>query len=137
MNPILASSIANLGCNIIQRVIPTPSKNSNQTNSVDFATNLERLENAELSGADLEILKSDLLNSPEIQDFLTRNHGNKISIDQLADGSIRFLSSSGDFLSLSSENSCHSKASEFFQQSLRAGVNLDTSRVSTVVILSG
>jgi hypothetical protein len=58
-----------------------------------------------------------------------------IHLDKLADGSMRLVSSSGDFLTLSPNSEIGQKASQFHSSSLNIGENITASRPNSVTLV--
>ena len=133
MNPVVATSLINLGSNIVNKVfsplVPTPP--ANQT---DFEANLKSYQDQPVSKTDLEKVKTELLNSPELKDFLSKNSGCTISVDQFSDGSVRILSSSGDFIKLNQNSPLLAKADQFLHGSLTLGQNLNPERTNSAIL---
>lgn len=134
MEPILASSLLNLGSNLIQKAFPL---SGNPQNSVEnFESDLSRIQKKQEVVLDLDLLKTDLIESQELKDFLARNNGNTISLDQLSDGSVRFLSSSGDFITFQPDIPICETASLYLHGSFAEGKNTNLERPNSVILIS-
>jgi hypothetical protein len=134
MNPVVATSLINLGSNIINKaftseVVTTP------VSKTDFESNLKSFQNHPVSITDLEKVKSELLNSPEMKEFLSKNSDCTISVDQFSDGSVRILSSSGDFITLNQNSPLLAKADQFLHGSLKLGENINPERTNSAILI--
>ncbi len=138
MNPIVATSLINLGGSILGKAIPSsvPSIPPSGTR-LSFEDSLNRSLPAPVAPPiDLEKTKDTLVTCPELSDFLSRNQGNRITLDEMADGSIRFLSSSGDFTVLGKGSAAWEPARQYLNGCLQTQCNLSTDRIRSAVLLS-
>ena len=117
MDPITASGVFTLGKELINKV-------SNSLNSSDSSDSLcfeKELDKSQVSSPknvdsilkiqDLENdLKSELLKDPKTAKFFQENQENTVYLEKRADGSVQFVSSSGQSLTLQKENTCCTKA---------------------------
>lgn len=135
MDPVIATGLVNIGSNILQKILPPNTPSVEDSKSSSFESNLKDLEGSSLSVKSLETLRSEIKDSPELQDFLSRNSGNKISLDKLSDGSVRVLSSTGDFMTLRPESSTCANANQFLGISISSGQNLNPDRKNSVMLI--
>lgn len=134
MDPVIATGLINLGGNLLKQALPATAEVSPATEA-NFENNLLAHQHSNIAKiGDLDQLRSDLLKSPEVSEFLSRNTGNSIALDQLSDGSVRLLSSSGDFISLRPDTSTCRLANQFFHSSIASGENIHPQRVNSVIL---
>ena len=133
MNPVVATSLINLGSNIVNRAFSSPVATTSATKT-DFESNLKSFQDQPVSKKDLEKVKTELLNSPELKEFLSKNSDCTISVDQFSDGSVRILSSSGDFITLNQNSPLLAKADHFLHGSLKLGENLNPERTNSAIL---
>ena len=133
MNPVVATSLINLGSNIVNKAFSSPVATTPVTKT-DFESNLKSFQDQPVSKTDLEKVKTELLNSPELKDFLSKNSDCTISVDQFSDGSVRILSSSGDFITLNQKSPLLAKADQFLNGSLELGENLNPERTNSAIL---
>jgi hypothetical protein len=133
MNPVVATSLINLGSNIVNKAFSSAGE-PKAAPAEDFETKLRSFQNKPIDAAQLEGIKNELLQSPELKSFIEKNTNCTISLDQLSDGSIRVLSSSGDFLTLNKESLLLAKADQFLNASLKNSANLNPERANSVIL---
>ena len=133
MNPVVATSLINLGSNIVNKAF-SPQVATPSVSKVDFESNLKSFQDQPNSSSDLQVVKTELLNSPELKNFLSNNSECTISVDQLSDGSVRILSSSGDFITLNQNSPLLAKADQFLHGSLELGKNLNPERTNSAIL---
>jgi hypothetical protein len=133
MNPVVATSLINLGSNIVNKAFSSPIATTPVTKT-DFESNLKSFQDQPVSKTDLEKVKTELLNSPELKEFLSKNSDCTISVDQFSDGSVRILSSSGDFITLNQNSPLLAKADQFLNGSLELGENLNPERTNSAIL---
>lgn len=133
MNPVVATSLINLGSNIVNKAF-SPQVATPSVSKADFESNLKNFQDQPISSSDLQVVKTELLNSPELKNFLSNNSECTISVDQLSDGSVRILSSSGDFITLNQNSPLLAKADQFLHGSLELGKNLNPERTNSVIL---
>ena len=133
MNPVVATSLINLGSNIVNKAFSS-SVATGPVTKTDFETNLKGFQDQPISKTDLEKVKTELLNSPELKEFLSKNSDCTISVDQFSDGSVRILSSSGDFITLNQKSPLLAKADQFLHGSLELGENLNPERTNSAIL---
>jgi len=135
MDPIIATGLVNIGSNIVQKVFRTDITSTQNTQSLSFESNLNKAGGVSTSQPNMEGLRSELKDSPELKDFLSQNSGNTITMDQLSDGSVRVLSSSGSFMTLRPDSPTCSKACQFMELSTSTGQNLSPDRSNSVILI--
>ena len=133
MNPVVATSLINLGSNIVNKAF-SPQVATHSVSKSDFESNLKSFQDQPISSTDLQAVKTELLNSPELKNFLSNNSECTISVDQLSDGSVRILSSSGDFITLNQNSPLLAKADQFLHGSLELGKNLNPERTNSAIL---
>ena len=133
MNPVVATSLINLGSNIVNKAF-SPQVATPSVSKADFESNLKNFQDQPISSSDLQVVKTELLNSPELKNFLSNNSECTISVDQLSDGSVRILSSSGDFITLNQNSPLLAKADQFLHGSLELGKNLNPERTNSAIL---
>jgi hypothetical protein len=133
MNPVVATSLINLGSNIVNKAF-TSQAATTPASKTDFESNLKSFQDQPVSKTDLEKVKSELLNSPELKEFLSKNSDCTISVDQFSDGSVRILSSSGDFITLNQNSPLLAKADQFLHGSLKLGENINPERTNSAIL---
>jgi len=133
MNPVVATSLINLGSNIVNKAF-SPQVATPSVSKADFEFNLKSFQDHPISSTDLQAVKTELLNSPELKNFLSNNSECTISVDQLSDGSVRILSSSGDFITLNQNSPLLAKADQFLHGSLELGKNLNPERTNSAIL---
>jgi hypothetical protein len=136
MDPIIATGLVNIGGNILQKILPSNRPSVENSKSSSFESNLKDLQDSSLSLKSLDTLRTEITDSPELQDFLSRNSGNKISLDKLSDGSVRVLSSTGDFMTLRPESPACAKANQFMEDSIYSDQNLSPDRKNSVILIA-
>jgi hypothetical protein len=135
MDPVIATGLVNIGSNILQKILPSNPPSVENSKSSSFESNLKDLQDSSLSPKSLETLRAEIKDSPELQDFLSRNSGNKISLDKLSDGSVRVLSSTGDFMTLRPESPACANANQFLANSVSSGQNINPGRENSVMLI--
>jgi hypothetical protein len=133
MNPVLASGLLKIGSDLVSRAIPSPR--DNLTASRSFENELKDVQVTRAEAVNLSQLQKEILDIPEIQNFISQNPDSTVTIDQLSDGSIRVLSSTGDFMTLRPESASCQKAVEFLKGSIAEGKNLSTERDGSVTLI--
>ncbi len=133
MNPVLASGLLNLGSDIVRRTLPafpdpTPSVGKS------FQADLANLQEQKLAAPDLNQLKDEILDIPEVKRFISQNQDCTITMDQLSDGSVRFLSSSGDLMTIRSDSPTSGILNQYLKGSIATGQNLSPERSDSVIL---
>jgi hypothetical protein len=134
MDPIIATGVINLGSTLINKVLPkTP--NDFHSNKVNFDKDLTQFTEAKvLSSSEISDLRKEVLSLPGVKEFLSKNEGNSISIDKMSDGSVRLLSTSGDFMTLRPDHPSSALVSKYFDSSISASTNLNQQRPNSVIL---
>ena len=143
MNPIIASSLANLGKDIlaggIQVLQPSkaaslPSSPRIFTSELETAQKVGTHQDTVLSTKELDQIKEQLLKDPTIRDFIEQNLGNTIHLDKLANGSFRLLSSSGALHVIKKDSAASRLANDFHNGCVKLNQNLVSSDSSKVIL---
>ena len=136
MDPVIATGLVNIGSNILQKILPQTPKSSENLGPSSFESNLKEIQSSSHSPHGLEALRTELKGSPELTDFLSQNSGDTITLDQMSDGSVRLLSSSGGFMTLRPESPTCAKANQFMKASISTGQNLSPDRKNSVILIA-
>ncbi|MDG1356542.1 MAG: hypothetical protein P8P90_09910 [Opitutales bacterium] len=135
MDPVIATGLINIGGNILQKILPSNPPSVENSKSSSFESNLQDIQGSSPTSKSLETLRDEITNSPELKDFLSRNSGNEISLDKLSDGSVRVLSSTGDFMTLRPESPACANANQFLANSMSSGQNINPGRENSVMLI--
>ena len=138
MNPIFATGLVNLGKDFVSSGIKLFSQGNLTTiDKQSFANKLESA-NAQQSSSpqkqNLDHLRKELLNDPELRKFISQNEGHNLQLDKSANGTFRLLSSSGDLLIIDQSSPCLHLAQAYHKACLSNGQNLVSSDHSKVTI---
>jgi len=144
MNPIIASSLANLGKDILaggaqlfqlskSTYLPAPSGifKSELESAQKIGTHHQ---DKVLSVKELDQIKEQLLKDPKIREFIEQNLGNTVHLDKLANGSFRLLSSSGALHVIEKDSTTSHLANEYHNGCLKLNQNLVNSDSSKVIL---
>ena len=138
MNSIVATGLLNIGKEIIKANFPGLKSSPDSASQKQFSAHLTNAESKQLAGKhtlqSIESSKKELLSSPIIQKFLSKNAGCEITLDQLANGSFRCHSSSGEFIIIEQDSEFHQSAKSFFELSLKHEKNLANNRLDAVLL---
>ena len=143
MNAIIASSLANLGKDILAGGIQVfqPSKSASLPSSPQvFTSELESAQKADaiqdtvLSTKDLDQIKEQLLKDPKIREFIEQNLGSTLHLDKLANGSYRLLSSSGALHVIEKDSATSQLANHYYNGCVKLNQNLVSSDSSKVIL---
>ena len=133
MNPVLASSLVNVGKSLIDQLSktsPTQFKVGNKTFSaeLDNVTSITKFNQSSIT------LRQNLLQDPVIQSFLSKNAECEIYFQKRADGSSQILSSSGDTITFDRDSNTNALIHQYFDQCVREAVCLSPHRPGTVLL---
>ena len=143
MNPIIASSLANLGKDILaggiqvfqpSKSAPLPSSSQIFTSELESAQNIGSHQDTVLSTKELDQIKDQLLKDPKVREFIEQNLGNTIHLDKLANGSFRLLSSSGALHIIEKDSAACRLASDYHNGCVKLNQNLVSSDSSKVTL---
>ena len=136
MHPSLIHEIASIGTSLLSRGIESASRiNKPGPDPKLFSAKLSEAQ-ALPETRSIEEMRTDIIESSSISQFLEQNKGNSISLDLLADGSMKLLSSSGDFLTLDKQTEICILARKFHQACLSSGESLSQDRPSLVKLIA-
>jgi len=143
MDPITATGVISISKELINKVSSSLGSNS-KVNPLPFSNELEKSQSSHVSvvepGTRAQILerdlKSDLLDDPDTAAFFKRNESNQLFIEKRADGSVQFISSSGESLVFDSESKHCGKALELVNLCLENKINLSSMRPNAVTFTS-
>jgi len=138
MNPIFATSLVNLGRDFVSSGVKLFTKgNLTPTDKQSFALKLQSVkaqQGLNSQSQNLDQLRKDLLNNPELRKFISQNDGHTLQLDKSANGSFRILSSSGDLFVIDQSSSCIQLAQEYHHACISKGQNLVPADHSKVLI---
>lgn len=133
MNPVLASSLVNVGKSLIDQLSkpsPTQFKVGNKT----FSAELDNVNSITKFNQSSNTLRQSLLQDPVIQSFLSKNAESEIYFQKRADGSSQILSSSGDTITFDRDSNTNALIHQYFDQCVREGVCQSAHRPGTVLL---
>jgi hypothetical protein len=143
MNPITTSGVITIGKELLDRAAnllpPTQESESTQFSShlADASSNSDKGVNSEIQMQELEKkLKADLLKDPLTANFFQQNQSNQIFLEKRADGSVQFVSSSGQSLILEKSSVHCSKAIQLFDFCHENQINITSLRPNAVTFNS-
>ena len=143
MDPITASGVISIGKELLNKV--TTSINREKTlNPSSFSEELNKSQSGKLSDCDLKLkcekllqeIKSDLLKDPETASFFQRNKNNQVFLEKRADGSVQFVSSSGENMVLNANTTECGKSLDLINLCIENSINLSSFRPNSVVFNS-
>jgi len=143
MDPITASGVISIGKELLNKV--TTSINREKTlNPSSFSEELNKSQSGKLSDCDLKLkcekllqeIKSDLLKDPETASFFQRNENNQVFLEKRADGSVQFVSSSGENMVLNANTTECGKSLDLINLCIENSINLSSFRPNSVVFNS-
>ena len=143
MDPITATGVISIGKELLNKVSSTLESNS-KVNPMPFSNELEKSQSSRVSIVEPNTraqilerdLKSDLIDDPDTAAFFKRNENNQLFIEKRADGSVQFISSSGESLVFNSDTKHCSKALELVNLCLENKINLSSLRPNAVTFNS-
>jgi len=83
--------------------------------------------------SDSKSARTALLGDPQISSFMQRNDNSQVYLEKRADGSVQFLSSSGETLVLAKESKSCKQALNYFDLCLEEKSNLSEFRPNAVL----
>ena len=138
MDPIIAGSLVSVGKNFLQGITnsltPDPEVNSLGKNA--FSQELKKVsptDSVEKTTMDTKALHDSLLKDPQVSSFVESNKDCQIFLEKRADGSVQFLSSSGETLVLPKESKACANALSYFDQCVEEEKNLTPLRPGAVI----
>ncbi len=143
MNPIIASSLAHLGKDILasgiqvfqpSKTASLPSSSRIFTSELESAQNIGAQQDTVLSAKELDQIKEQLLKDPKIREFIEQNLGSTIHLDKLANGSFRLLSSSGALHVVEKDSVSAQLANHYHNGCIQLNQNLDSADASKVIL---
>jgi hypothetical protein len=84
----------------------------------------------------IQDIKSDLLKDPKTASFLQRNESNQVFLEKRADGSVQFVSSSGENMVLNANTTECAKSLDLINLCIENNINLSSFRQNSVVFNS-
>jgi hypothetical protein len=143
MDPITASGVISIGKELLNKVT-TSIDRAPPSNPSSFSEELNKSQSAKLSDFDpklkceklIQDIKSDLLKDPKTASFLQRNESNQVFLEKRADGSVQFISSSGENMVLNANTTECAKSLDLINLCIENNINLSSFRQNSVVFNS-
>ena len=143
MDPITASGVISIGKQLINKVSSSLGA-KNQVQPASFINELDKSQSSQVTTSEpssrvqkiANELKSELIKDPETAAFFKRNETNQLFIEKRADGSVQFISSSGENFIVRSDSKHCGKALELFDLCLENKINLSSLRPNAVTFNS-
>ena len=137
MDPIIASGLVSVGKNFIQGISNTLTSDS-EVDSLGNSSFSDELNSAsatpvEKTSMNTKALHASLLEDPQIASFSERNKDCQVFLEKRADGSVKFLSSSGETLVLAKESKSCANALSYFDLCVQEKKNLSSLRPDAVI----
>ncbi len=137
MDPIIASGLVSVGKNFIQGISNTltsdPEVDSLGKSSFSDELNSASSTPVEKTSMNSKALHASLLEDPQIASFAERNKDCQVFLEKRADGSVKFLSSSGETLVLAKESKSCANALSYFDLCVLEEKNLTSLRPDAVI----
>ena len=137
MDPIIASGLVSVGKNFIQGISNTLTSDS-AVDSLGKSSFSDELNSASATpvgktSMNAKALHASLLEDPQIASFAERNKDCQVFLEKRADGSVKFLSSSGETLVLAKESKSCANALSYFDLCVQEEKNLTSLRPDAVI----
>jgi hypothetical protein len=137
MDPIIAGSLVSVGKNLIQGVAncltPAPEINALDPNTFSRELDKAATDSVVKTTMNAKALHASLLEDPQVSSFVERNKDCQVFLEKRADGSVQFLSSSGETLILPKESKTCANALNYFDLCVTEGKNLTSLRPDSVI----
>ncbi len=137
MDPIIAGSLVSVGKNFIQGVANylTPTQEINALDQNTFSKEMDKVatDSVEKTTMNAKALHASLLEDPQVSSFVERNKDCQVFLEKRADGSVQFLSSSGETLILPKESKTCANALNYFDLCVTEEKNLTSLRPDSVI----
>ena len=138
MDPIIAGSLVSVGTNLIQGIsnslTPDPEVKSLGKNAFSQELNkVSQTDSVVKSTMNEKALHASLLEDPQVSSFVENNKDCQIFLEKRADGSVQFLSSSGETLVMPKESKTCANALSYFDLCVEEGKNLTSLRPGAVI----
>lgn len=138
MDPIIAGSLVSAGKNLIEGITNslTPDPEIKSIGKSSFSQELNKVsptDSVEKVAMNTKALHDSLLENPQVSSFVEKNKDCQIFLEKRADGSVQFLSSSGQTLVLPKESKTCANALSYFEQCVEAEKNLTPLRPGAVI----
>ena len=136
MNPIAVAELTQLGTSLLSHGIRKISSSHEVASNDAFSHRLSEISSSGnlSSQRSPEELRADILKSDHLCQFLSQNSEDSLTLDKLADGTIRITSSSGDFLTLNCNSEIGKLASEYFDSCFSHKRFLSSERQNAVIL---
>ena len=137
MDPIIAGSLVSVGKNFIQGVANclTPTQEINALDQNTFSQEMDKVatDSVQKTTMNAKALHASLLEDPQVSSFVERNKDCQVFLEKRADGSVQFLSSSGETLILPKESKTCANALNYFDLCVTEEKNLTSLRPDSVI----
>lgn len=137
MDPIIAGGLLSAGKNLLNGISNqlTSKEDSAQHGTISFPDELGKASGQASSNPfpDSKSARAALLEDPQVSSFLQRNDNSQVFLEKRADGSVQFLSSSGETLVLAKESESCKQALNYFDLCLKEKSNLSEFRPNAVL----
>lgn len=137
MDPIIASSLVSVGKNFIQGISNklTSEAEVNTPGNSTFSQELNKVspDSVQKTAMNRKALHSSLLEDPQVSSFVEKNKDCQIFLEKRADGSVKFLSSSGETLVLPKSSQACTNALDYYNLCVENEKNLTPLRPGAVI----
>lgn len=137
MDPIIAGGLVSVGKNLLDGISNqlTSKKEIEAQERISFPAELGKASNRTEPRpfSDSKSAQSALLEDPQVSSFMERNANSQVYLEKRADGSVQFLSSSGETLVLPKESVACKQAFNYFDLCLEEKKNLSEFRPDAVL----
>ena len=137
MDPIIAGGLVSVGKNLLDGISNqlTSKKSVEAQGRVSFSAELGKASGQDEPKpfSDSKSARSALLENPQVSSFMGRNENSQVYLEKRADGSVQFLSSSGETLVLPKESEACNQAINYFELCLKEKSNLSEFRPNAVL----
>jgi hypothetical protein len=138
MDPIIAGGLVSVGKNLLDGISNqlTSKKSVEAQGRVSFSAELGKASGQDEPKpfSDSKSARSALLENPQVSSFMGRNENSQVYLEKRADGSVQFLSSSGETLVLPKESKACKQAINYFDLCLEENSHLSKFRPNAVFI---
>ena len=137
MDPIIAGSLVSVGKNLIQgisnKLTSEPEVNALGNNTFSQELNKVSSDSVKKTVMNAKALHASLLEDPQVSSFVEKNKDCQVFLEKRADGSVKFLSSSGETLVLPKNSQACANALDYYNLCVEEGKNLTPLRPGAVI----
>ena len=137
MDPITAGGLLSVGKNLLDGISNqlTSKTEVDKQGQISFPDQLGKASGqaSQKPFSDSKSARSALLDDPQVSSFMERNASAQVYLEKRADGSVQFLSSSGETLVLPKESGPCKQALNYFDLCLQEKSNLCEFRPNSVL----